>query len=260
MTSMKLYYHDLPARTLKRLDLPPLSLGVCVAGIDELATYPRAIKGLRLYNIEDARARSARGADKGARAKDASRTNSRADIDAEVLVSIFFTRDVLLLNEGAFRFSLGGLGVLLGGGLWLPSRQGIFYENGSSEASFNEAGLVEIDAPTPLISRTIEEIGRYLTTSFYTFAPLPFALAHSSFTQRVLSYLPSIPYGKTLSYGKLADAIGHRGAARAVGTSCSKNPLALLLPCHRVVASSRLGGYNGGIEIKRALLKMEGSF
>ena len=71
--------------------------------------------------------------------------------------------------------------------------------------------------------------------------------------------LLEIPYGETLSYGELAAAIGHPGAARAVGHACGQNPLAVVVPCHRVVGSDgSLTGYGGGLDAKAALLRLEG--
>lgn len=70
--------------------------------------------------------------------------------------------------------------------------------------------------------------------------------------------MAKIRFGHAQSYGQIAKAIGCPKAVRAVGSACGANPLPLLIPCHRVVASSGLGGFSGGIEIKRRLLKIEG--
>ncbi len=74
----------------------------------------------------------------------------------------------------------------------------------------------------------------------------------------VLERVAAIPYGHTLTYGAIARAIGKPGAARAVGAANARNPLPLLIPCHRVVASNGLGGYGGGLAMKRRLLELEG--
>jgi O-6-methylguanine DNA methyltransferase len=72
--------------------------------------------------------------------------------------------------------------------------------------------------------------------------------------------LLTIPYGKTQSYADIARAIGHPHAYRAVGMSNNRNPIAIVVPCHRVIASSgSLCGYGGGLDIKRKLLELEGS-
>ncbi|WP_406696557.1 methylated-DNA--[protein]-cysteine S-methyltransferase [Singulisphaera sp. Ch08] len=78
------------------------------------------------------------------------------------------------------------------------------------------------------------------------------------FQRRVWESLRGIPRGQTQSYGEVAKAIGHPGAARAVGAACGINPVSLLVPCHRVVASGgSLGGYGWGLERKQALLDLE---
>jgi methylated-DNA-[protein]-cysteine S-methyltransferase len=82
-------------------------------------------------------------------------------------------------------------------------------------------------------------------------------LAHG-FRRTVLEHLPDVGYGRTVSYGEVAEEVGNRGAARAVGTACATNPIPLIIPCHRVVLSDGSpGGYVGGAEIKRALLELE---
>lgn len=79
-------------------------------------------------------------------------------------------------------------------------------------------------------------------------------------TQRVWQALAAIPYGKTISYGELAECIGVPRAVRAVGTACGKNPIALMIPCHRVLGSNgTLNGYRWGTSIKKALLAHEAS-
>jgi methylated-DNA-[protein]-cysteine S-methyltransferase len=84
----------------------------------------------------------------------------------------------------------------------------------------------------------------------------------TEFQRRVLDRCRRIPYGHTLTYGQLATQAGYPGAARAVGNCMAANPIALIIPCHRVVASSgRLGGYSaiGGVCVKRRLLELEGA-
>jgi len=69
----------------------------------------------------------------------------------------------------------------------------------------------------------------------------------------------AVPPGATISYGELAELVGHPGAARAVGTTMATNPVPIILPCHRVLASDgTLGGYGGGLDMKRELLGIEG--
>ncbi|MEO0100688.1 MAG: MGMT family protein [candidate division WOR-3 bacterium] len=79
------------------------------------------------------------------------------------------------------------------------------------------------------------------------------------FTRRVLSLVRKIPYGKVLSYGELAKRLGDKKKARAVGAALRKNPLPVIIPCHRVIKENgELGGYKGGWEIKKWLLEREG--
>jgi methylated-DNA-[protein]-cysteine S-methyltransferase len=87
---------------------------------------------------------------------------------------------------------------------------------------------------------------------------LPLRLAGAPFDQLVWQELRRIPYGETISYGKLARRIGHPSAARAVGVANGRNPIAVIVPCHRVIgADGSLTGYGGGLERKRFLLQLE---
>ncbi len=79
----------------------------------------------------------------------------------------------------------------------------------------------------------------------------------TAFQRSVWSAMRLIPYGETWTYGQLAAAIGNPKAVRAVGQACHVNPCAPVVPCHRVVASNGLGGYYGGLDMKRELLDFE---
>ncbi len=78
------------------------------------------------------------------------------------------------------------------------------------------------------------------------------------FQRAVWEAVLSIPYGATISYAELAHRAGRPGAARAVGQAVGSNPIPLLIPCHRVVGADGLGGFGGGLPMKRTLLKQEG--
>ncbi|MFZ1684500.1 MAG: methylated-DNA--[protein]-cysteine S-methyltransferase [Candidatus Zixiibacteriota bacterium] len=78
------------------------------------------------------------------------------------------------------------------------------------------------------------------------------------FQRQVLKEVAAIKYGSTRSYGEIARRIGSPGASRAVGTVNARNRIPLVIPCHRVVASGGLGGYGGGLDMKRKLLTLEG--
>jgi methylated-DNA-[protein]-cysteine S-methyltransferase len=87
---------------------------------------------------------------------------------------------------------------------------------------------------------------------------LPLEPAGTQFQRRVWSALETIPYGQTWSYGQLARAIGNASASRAVGLANGKNPIAVVIPCHRVIGSDgSLTGYGGGLDRKRYLLSLE---
>jgi methylated-DNA-[protein]-cysteine S-methyltransferase len=87
---------------------------------------------------------------------------------------------------------------------------------------------------------------------------VPLALHGTPFQQRVWEGLRTIPYGRTTSYGRLAAQVGRPGAARAVGLANGRNPVSIIVPCHRVIGSGgALTGYGGGLDRKRALLALE---
>jgi methylated-DNA-[protein]-cysteine S-methyltransferase len=87
---------------------------------------------------------------------------------------------------------------------------------------------------------------------------LPLAMAGTAFQQRVWAGLRGIRYGETVSYGQLADRLGQPSASRAVGLANGRNPIGIIVPCHRVIgADGSLTGYGGGIDRKRYLLAHE---
>jgi methylated-DNA-[protein]-cysteine S-methyltransferase len=87
---------------------------------------------------------------------------------------------------------------------------------------------------------------------------LPLAPRGTAFQRDVWAALLEIPYGRTVTYSELAQAVGRPGAARAVGAANGRNPISIVVPCHRVVgAGGALTGYGGGVERKRMLLELE---
>ncbi|WP_448487982.1 methylated-DNA--[protein]-cysteine S-methyltransferase [Mycolicibacterium boenickei] len=102
------------------------------------------------------------------------------------------------------------------------------------------------------------ELDEYFARSRRTFdLPLDWRLA-AGFRSTVLQHLPEIDYGRTASYATVAALAGSPKAVRAVGTACAKNPLPVVIPCHRVIRSDgAMGGYLGGAEAKRLLLDLE---
>ncbi|MFC5143695.1 methylated-DNA--[protein]-cysteine S-methyltransferase [Streptomyces aureoversilis] len=110
--------------------------------------------------------------------------------------------------------------------------------------------------PAPF-ARVREQLEEYFAGSRTAF-DLPLALAGTAFQRTVWNALLEIPYGETVSYGLLAARIGRPAAARAVGLANGKNPVGIIVPCHRVVgANGALTGYGGGLPRKRRLLDFE---
>jgi O-6-methylguanine DNA methyltransferase len=108
-----------------------------------------------------------------------------------------------------------------------------------------------------LLPSVKEQLNAYWAGDLTEF-DLPLAMAGTPFQQQVWVALATIPYGETWSYGQLADAIGRPSASRAVGLANGKNPICIVIPCHRVVGSTgSLTGYAGGIERKTWLLAHE---
>ena len=110
---------------------------------------------------------------------------------------------------------------------------------------------------TPLERRAAAELAEYLAGRRTEFT-LPLRPTGTPFDHRVWDAVAAIPYGETLTYGQVARAIGNPKGARAVGTANGRNPIPIIIPCHRVVASGgKLGGYGGGLPLKRRLLNLE---
>lgn len=103
----------------------------------------------------------------------------------------------------------------------------------------------------------VEQLEAYFAGSLTEF-DVDLRLDGTDFQRRVWTALRTIPYGETRSYGDIADQVGVPGAARAVGLANGRNPISIIVPCHRVVGSTGdLTGYGGGIDRKRALLALE---
>ncbi|MEB3071587.1 methylated-DNA--[protein]-cysteine S-methyltransferase [[Mycobacterium] vasticus] len=103
----------------------------------------------------------------------------------------------------------------------------------------------------------VEQLGAYFAGDLTEF-DLNCEMAGTDFQRRVWAALLTIPYGQTRSYGELANQIGAPKASRAVGLANGRNPISIIVPCHRVIgANGSLTGYGGGIERKRALLDLE---
>lgn len=111
---------------------------------------------------------------------------------------------------------------------------------------------------TPLLleaKRQLEEYFAGLRASF----SLPLNPQGTEFQKKVWQQLEAIPYGETRTYGQIAAAIGQPKASRAVGGANHNNPIAIMIPCHRVIgANGKMVGYGGGLDIKEKLLRLEG--
>ena len=123
----------------------------------------------------------------------------------------------------------------------------------------------ELTTPSPSIGRQRErellreaaaQLREYFAGARRSF-DLSLAFAGTMFQHKVWQELCEIPYGETLTYAQLARRVGHPTAWRAVGRANGANPLAIVVPCHRVVASDGTGGYAGGIARKQLLLDLE---
>jgi methylated-DNA-[protein]-cysteine S-methyltransferase len=108
-----------------------------------------------------------------------------------------------------------------------------------------------------VLSRSAEEISEYLSGKRKSFE-FPVDPVGTPFQKRVWLQLQKIPYGRTCSYGEIARKLKKPRAVRAVGTANARNPLCIVIPCHRVIASNgTLGGYSGGLKKKQRLLSLE---
>jgi methylated-DNA-[protein]-cysteine S-methyltransferase len=126
------------------------------------------------------------------------------------------------------------------------------------EAHRHRPGLPEPDGePCAVLDAAAEQLLDYLAGRRRAFS-LPLRAEGSAFQREVWAALAEIPYGATVSYGALARRVGKPSAARAVGLANGRNPLSIVVPCHRVVgAGGALTGYGGGLERKRFLLALE---
>lgn len=110
---------------------------------------------------------------------------------------------------------------------------------------------------TPLLRKAAEEIGDYFAGSRRKFT-LPLAPEGTPFQQKVWEALRTIPYGEARTYKQIAIQIGHNQSFRAVGMASNRNPIAIVVPCHRVIGyDGKLTGYAGGLDIKEQLLELE---
>ena len=128
-------------------------------------------------------------------------------------------------------------------GIWFPSRS---IDQGPTSKT------------NRVISLAKQELNAYFTGGLTTFS-VPLDWQGTRFQESVWQALLAVPYGKTVTYGDVARAIGRPRSSRPVGGAVGKNPLPIIVPCHRVVGSDRsLTGFTGGLDIKIRLLELEG--
>jgi methylated-DNA-[protein]-cysteine S-methyltransferase len=112
--------------------------------------------------------------------------------------------------------------------------------------------------PNPQERRCMEELVQYFENRRRRFS-VPIEITGTPFQRKVFKAMQTIPFGETRTYSEIAEAIGKPTAVRAVGNACGRNPMPILIPCHRVIGSNGIGGYSGGTSKKKWLLKHEKS-
>jgi len=162
-------------------------------------------------------------------------------------------------NVFFYRFAALGLVEGLGGTvIGIAETDGavteLFFEN-HVPAGFLKSESIKTE--TPLIKEAAEQVEAYLSGGLREFS-VPIAMIGTGFQTDVWKALLTIPYGRTASYGEIAALIGRPKASRAVGLANNRNPISIMVPCHRVIGGNgRLVGYGGGLALKRHLLDLE---
>ena len=135
---------------------------------------------------------------------------------------------------------------------------GVYFE-GATHAPTIDAGWRAADAREAPFAQCVRQLGEFFAGKRRAFE-LPLAPRGTPFQQRVWREIARIPYGETISYSALAERAGSPGSARAAGAATGRNPLSIVVPCHRVVGGSgALTGYAGGLDRKLELLTLEGA-
>ena len=114
----------------------------------------------------------------------------------------------------------------------------------------------KINKENSLLKKTAKQLEKYFKGQLTEFT-IPLDLQGTTFQKKALNKVAKIKYGKTKTYGQIAELIGSPKAYRAVGSANAKNRIPFIIPCHRVVASNSLGGYAGGLKLKEKLLLLE---
>lgn len=134
----------------------------------------------------------------------------------------------------------------------------VYASNDALEAS-KFGSVDEKDRPNKITKACIRQLIEYVENKRDSF-DLPLSFTGTAFQEEVWNYLLHIPYGKTTTYSKIAKDLGDLKKVRAVGTAIGKNPLLIIVPCHRVLGvDGSLTGYAGGMDNKQKLLELEGN-
>ena len=151
---------------------------------------------------------------------------------------------------------IGDLTLVAAGG----ALTGVYYPGHWTNPDRTTFGGETAESADPVLAEAARQLRAYLAGDRVDF-DLPTAASGGMFEQQVWSLLRAIPFGETVTYGELAEALGERTSlARGVGRAVAHNPLSIVLPCHRVVGKhGELRGYAGGLERKRFLLDLEGA-
>ena len=132
----------------------------------------------------------------------------------------------------------------------------IKFREGGSLQLFKESKQIGV---SPILAQASKQIDEYFNGTRKLFE-IPFKLNVPPFYKKVLLEVKKVKYGETASYGKIARMAGNNKAVRAVGTANAKNPLPIIIPCHRIISSNgNVGGYSGGLNKKSSLLDHERS-
>ncbi len=138
------------------------------------------------------------------------------------------------------------------GKLWLQEEDGALVR-----VSFQPDAASQTGEETPLLGQAKQQLAEYFAGQRQAF-DLPLRMQGTPFQQKVWAALREIPYGETRSYGQIAAQVGNPKAGRAVGMANNRNPISIIVPCHRVIgANGSLTGYAGGLSVKQELLALE---
>ena len=117
--------------------------------------------------------------------------------------------------------------------------------------------IIEPHNETPLITKIKTQLSEYFSGKRKIF-DIKINAKGTEFQKRIWKELQKIPYGKTRSYSEIAAAVGNKNAQRAVGSACNKNPVMIIIPCHRVISKNgQLGGFAYGNQLKQKILEIE---